>query len=254
MVELHRQDNKFSMKHCIPCYETDASFCLKASAFMDLAQEMAYWAAQMLGFGYDDLQKHHAAWVLSRIHFHYTAPPKWRDDVIVATWHKGAAGPFYLRDYRLESPDGKSLVECTSSWLVIDTESRRIVRDREVLGLVPGDSAQMEHAVEEPCPRVGMPAGIVPELVAEHRVEYSDVDIIGHTNNARYMVWAMDCIGYDVTSSRRVKDVYLNFNKETVPGDTVQLYRTVLHEGDTDIYYIEGMVDGKSAFCTRIEL
>ena len=72
---------------CVPCYHTDASFYLKPAAFMDMAQEIAYWAAHELGFGYDDLHVHHTAWVLSRMHFHFEKLPKWRDDVSLYTWH-----------------------------------------------------------------------------------------------------------------------------------------------------------------------
>ena len=67
--EVYNEGYKFCQDMRIPCYETDAAFCLKPASFMDMAQEIAYWAAQALGFGYDDLQRHHTAWVLSRLHF-----------------------------------------------------------------------------------------------------------------------------------------------------------------------------------------
>lgn len=250
MVDIYRQDDKYCQRFRIPCYETDGEFRLKASSFMDMAQEIAYWAARMLGFGYDDLQTHHTAWVLSRMHFHYTEAPKWRDEVVLKTWHKGADGAFYLRDFRLESPEGRRYVECTSSWLVIDMDSRHIVRDPAVAGLVPAEGMAVEHAIEEPCPKLSVPAGIELEQAASHRVGYSDIDFLGHTNNACYMVWAMDCIDYDTAASKCVKDVYINFNRETRAGDTVQLRRAA----DGGTYYIDGLVNGKSAFCIRIEL
>ena len=81
---------------------------------------------------------------------------------------------------------------------------------------------------------------------------YSDVDIIGHTNNARYMVWAMDCIDYETVSGRRVRDAYINFNKETTPGTTVQLFRLHTEEDGATVWYVEGRVDGKAAFCVKL--
>ena len=44
---------------------------------------------------------------------------------------------------------------------------------------------------------------------------YSDVDIIGHTNNARYIVLAMDCIDYDIAVRQPVKEVFIVFSRET---------------------------------------
>ena len=62
------EDNKYSQQITVQCYESDSAFRLKADAFMNYAQEIAYRAATHLGFGYDELQKREAAWVLSRLH------------------------------------------------------------------------------------------------------------------------------------------------------------------------------------------
>ena len=250
MSEVRREGYKFCQDICIPCYDTDASFFLKPAAFMDMAQEIAYWAAQELGFGYDDLHIHHVAWVLSRMHFHFENPPKWRDDVTLYTWHKGADGLFYLRDFFLQDPDGNRLVTCTSSWVVIDERTRRLVRPEELQDKL--STGGVDDAIAERAPKVAMPRGVEPEPAGEHTVVYSDVDIIGHTNNARYMVWAMDCIDYETVSGRRVRDAYINFNKETTPGTTVQLFRLQAEEDGATVWYVEGRVDGKSAFCVKL--
>ncbi|MBR5385671.1 MAG: hypothetical protein IK143_07425 [Bacteroidales bacterium] len=238
----------------IPCYYTDAAFTLKPASFMDMAQEMAYWAAQMLGFGYDDLQVHHTAWVLSRMHYHFENPPKWRDKVTLKTWHKGADGLFFLRDFILQSPEGAPLVTCTTSWLVMDTETRRLVRDPIGSGMLRFDGIGDGDAIVERAPKVVMPGGVEAEAAGSHIVAYSDIDIIGHTNNARYVVMAMDAIDYSELSSRRVKDIYINFNKETTVGETILLSRTREENAEGLVYYVEGTVDGKSAFTVKIVL
>ena len=216
-----------------------------------MAQEIAYWAATGLGFGYDDLHVHHTAWVLSRMHFHFENPPRWRDNVTLVTWHKGADGLFYLRDFYLQGADGSRLVTCTSSWVVIDEQTRRLVRPEELQDLL-NVGRGLEDAIEERAPKVVMPRGTEPELAGEHTVAYSDIDIIGHTNNARYMVWAMDCLDFEAVSARCVRDVYINFNKETTPGTTVQLFRLHAEEDGTPVSYVEGRVDGKPAFCVKL--
>ena len=183
-------------------------------------------------------------------------PPQWRDHVTLYTWHKGADGLFYLRDFFLQDADGNRLVTCTSSWVVIDERTRRLVRPEELQDkLSTGD---VDDAIAERAPKVAMPRVVrqahqpEPEPAGEHTVVYSDLDIIGHTNNARYMVWAMDCIDYETVSGRRVRDAYINFNKETTPGTTVQLFRLKTEEDGALVWYVEGRVDGKSAFCVKL--
>ena len=138
----------------------------------------------------------------------------------------------------------------TSSWVVIDEQTRRLVRPEELQDkLSTGD---VDDAIAERAPKVAMPRGAEPEPAGEHTVVYSDVDIIGHTNNARYMVWAMDCIDYETVSGRRVRNAYINFNKETMPGTIVQLFRLKAEEDGTLVWYVEGRVDGKSVFCVKL--
>ena len=250
MSPVTREGYKFCQDICVPCYQTDANMVLKPAAFMDIAQEIAYWAAQELGFGYDSLHIHHTAWVLSRMHIHFGKLPAWRENVKLFTWHKGANGLFYLRDFQLLGPDGESAITATSSWVVIDEQTRRLVRPEELSQLLDVD-LKVDDAIAEPAPKLALPKDREAEPAGEHIVSYSDVDLIGHVNNACYMVWAMDCLPAEVTLHRQVKDAYINFNKETTPGTRVQLFR--LQEAD-NVWYVEGRVEGKSHFIVRVEL
>ncbi|MBQ4183754.1 MAG: hypothetical protein II652_02235 [Bacteroidales bacterium] len=240
-----REDYKFRQDLCVPCYDTDSSFRLKPAAFMDLAQDIAQYAADQLGFGYDKLHEHHIAWVLTRMHIHFEDYPLWRDEVSLTTWHKGFNGLFFLRDFLLDRPDGKNLVRCTSSWVVIDERERKMVRPELLLKQL--EVTDVDDAIETPAPKTALPKGAVPEKIFEHKVSYSDVDIIGHTNNVRYVVWAMDALDYGFVSRHPVKDIYISFIKETLPGQTVSLFSLETEEG----WYVEGRVDDKPVYCVR---
>lgn len=246
MKPVSREGYKFRQDICIPCYQTDQDAVLRPSAFMDLAQEIAYWAAMELGFGYDTLHVHHIAWVLSRMHLHFDTPLKWRDQVSLLTWHKGGSGLFYLRDFQLIGPDGKLAASATSSWVVIDERTRRFVRPEDLPDTLALEH-EVEHAIEEPAPKVVFPKeGAEP--CGEHTVSYSDIDIIGHTNNVRYVVWAMDCLPMEV-AKQPMKDLYINFNKETTAAETIQFFR--VQEGNA--WYVEGRHEGKSCFVVKME-
>ncbi len=241
-------DNRFSQHIVIPCYDTDVSQLLKPASFMDLAQEAANLHANVLGFGYDDLISSRTAWVLSRMHFRFIRHPRWREEVDLTTWHKGPEGLFYIRDFTVRDTSGNILVEATSSWLVLNIDTRRIVRN-------PGFSSESvcrDHAIEQPCGKVQMPADLERRHVGDHVVSYSDVDLNGHANNAMYLVWAMDAVGYALASSHPVKEVKINFNHETRPGDKVSIY-SACREGESGMcHYIEGETEGRSAFCVEL--
>ena len=247
MNAVSREGYKFRQEICIPCYQTNRLASLKPAAFMDLAQEIAYWAAQELGFGYDSLHIHHTAWVLSRMHLNFGNYPHWRDNVSLFTWHKGANGLFYVRDFELKDADGTTLVSATSSWVVINEQTRRMVRPEE-LGSQLDLEYKVDDAIAEPAPKIIPPRDVEMQDAGSHTVVCSDLDLVGHTNNARYVVWAMDCLPLEV-AEQPMKDLYINFNKETKAGETVQLLRC----RDESAWFVEGRVDGKPCFLVKME-
>ena len=240
---------RFEQKFTIPCYDTDASWRLKPSSFMDLAQEAAGQHAVYLGFGYDDLIATNTAWILSRVHVEFVDSPKWRENITLRTWHKGLNRLFFLRDFILTDDQGRERVKATTSWLVLNLETRRLVRDPK---LMEEGTVCLDNVIETPADKVVMPKDIEPQYVMDHHVAYSDVDMNGHTNNAMYMQWAMDAVDYDIASTRPVKWFTINFNHETKAGDIVALYKVVKEEEDGRHVFVEGKVNDQSAFTVEI--
>ena len=241
--------NRLTEQYTIPCYDTDASWRLKPVSFMNYAQEMANRHANILGFGYDDLIASKTAWVLARMNIRFVNLPLWRDNVSLTTWHKGLNRLFFVRDFQMKDAQGNICVEATTSWIVLNLETRRFVRDPK---LMDEGTVCQDHAIEQPADKVVIPKDIEAEYVMDHVVSYSDVDMLGHTNNAMYMHWAMDAVAYEVTSQRPLKEVTINFNREARAGETVSIYRTVVEsEGQLHVY-VEGKVEGASSFCIEM--
>ena len=240
---------KYTEKHIVPCYDTDASWRLKPTSFMNMAQEAAGRHAVYLGFGYDDLIVSNTAWILSRVHVEFVDTPKWREELTLHTWHKGLNRLFFLRDFLVTDNEGKTRVKATTSWLVLNLETRRLVRDPKLL---EEGTVCTENVIETPADKVQMSKDAVPELVRRHTVSYSDIDTNGHTNNAMYMQWAMDAVDYETASSMPVKQVTINFNHETKAGECVSIYRAAIQKEDGLHVYVEGKVDGTSSFTVEI--
>ena len=240
---------KYTKDLTIQCYETDASWRLKPASFMNFAQEAAGNHAVYLGFGYDDLIASNTAWILSRVHVEFIDTPKWKEDITLTTWHKGLNRLFFLRDFILTDKDGRERVKATTSWLILNLETRRLVRDPK---LTEDGTVCSENVLETPADKVQMPKDIEAVHVMDHLVAYSDVDMNAHANNAMYMQWAMDAVDYDIASTMPVKEFTINFNHETKPGDVVAIYKARIIEGEGRRVFIEGKVEEQSAFCVEI--
>ena len=167
------------------------------------------------------------------------------------SWHKGANGYQYLRDFVMLDSEGKEkLVSATTSWLVIDIDTRRLTKYTELAD----DEGRCikEDVIAEPAPKVIMPKDVEPLHVMTHNVSYSDLDMIGHVNNVKYTEWSMNAVEIEVTKSRHLKDLVVNFNSEIKEGDVVEIYRHCETNEDVIIYFIEGKVNGKNSFTARL--
>lgn len=242
--------DKYSEQRIVSCYEADANHNLRPTAMLDLMQEAAGRDAATLGFGYDDMISGNTAWVLSRIRVVFHKNPKWRDTINLKTWHKGANRIFYLRDFLLEDQQGNRLVSATTSWLIIDLSSRRMVRNTYLAENF--DNSEMGFAIDEPADKVILPKDMEPELVHTHKVVWSDIDTNGHVNNVKYAVWAMDAVDYEVARERELKEMLINYDSEVMPQQQVELYRVCETCGDKLIYYVIGKVEGKVSFSIKL--
>ncbi|MBR5851600.1 MAG: hypothetical protein IKY73_03650 [Bacteroidaceae bacterium] len=240
-------DKTFSKDYTITCYEADANQLMRPTAMLDLMQEAANANASTLGFGYDEMINSNTAWVLSRIHVKFMNTPKWREEVNLKTWHKGVSKLFYLRDFILSDKAGNPMVLATTSWLIIDMNTRRLVRNSD---LALSDTAM--HAIETPADKVVLPVDIEPELVRKHPVTWSEIDTNGHVNNVKYAVWAIDAVKAEDIKERPLKELLINYDAEVMPGDIVKISRMRQETEEGVVYYITGKVADKQNFAVKL--
>lgn len=229
----------------------DSSKNLRPAAFLDVAQDLAVRGANNRGFGDNLLNRYDCCWVLARMQVRFGRTMRYEGKGTAVTWHKGNKGLYFLRDYRLLDESGEVLVDSTSSWILMNSVTRSIVRDEHILEMVNKTPESLENAIETPAPRIVMPRGAEPELVGEHKVLYSDVDFNNHVNNVRYSVWAMDCLPGELVFGHVLRELCINFNKEAVPGETVELYHHCAAPqtpGEAPVHIVEGRSGGHQVF------
>lgn len=243
---------KYSENRIVSCYESDANQCLKPTAILDWMQEIAGRDAARLGFGYDDLMQNHTAWVLSRTHICFHQYPKWQDTVKLQTWHKGAFKVLYLRDFLLTDVTDQPLVSATTSWLIMDMNTRRLVRKSELTD--NPSTCISEDAIRTPADKIILPTGLAPIWAGKHKVVWSDIDTMAHVNNVKYVSWALDTIDCSILKERSIKEILVNYDSEVLLNEVVDLYQI----WQTDEYgmtcYIQGKVNDKDKFSLKISL
>ena len=245
-MDIESRKNLYTEHFYIKSFESDPFKHFKLSSFLSVAQEIAGVSATRMGFGYDDLIKDNNVWVLSRVKVKYLRPPRWREWVKMETWHKREEGLMALRDYELLTEEGESIAVSTSSWLIMNMESRRLKRTSEILG-EKGMHLMDRDAIAKSCGKIAAPDNL--QFVYTKRVRISDIDYNYHANNARYADWIIDAFGMDFLREHPLDEIQINYNSECTFDNLVEIYKAPITDNS---FYVEGRSDGHNIFQSLI--
>lgn len=231
----------------VRAYAADFSARWKPTAFFQNMQQAAGAHAAQLGYDFLSMRARDEVWVLSRVKIEWDAFPVTGDEVEIVTWPHGIEQKiFYRREFEFFS-GGSRLARATSAWLLISPSARRIVPPQmRSITLPDGGRRALDETLEKILP----PADL--SLCGTRTAAFSDVDVMGHVNNARYIEWICDIYPLEHYQSRRLSALQINYNKEVLPGETVELLRGT-DPADPACDVLVGLkADGERAFEARL--
>lgn len=238
----------WSDSYSINWYDADCYGRLSLPGICRFFEETAWRHAESLGFGYNTLAQQKSLWVIIRLQVKVTRLPCWSDSVTVKTWTRGADRLFAYREFELYGSDGSVYISASSTWLIIDAQSRKPVRPDLVNRALPLANSHkiLGHDAEK--------ITLIKDLleVEIHRVRHSDLDVNGHTNNCKYLEWVLDTFSSQQLQAFESGGFILNFNAEAHLNDFIHLFKGITDDGST---VFEGRsADGKSVFMAKITL
>jgi medium-chain acyl-[acyl-carrier-protein] hydrolase len=197
---------------------------LKYTDLCNILQLTAAAHSEVGGISFYDMQEFHQAWVLSRMRVEITALPKWGDLVTVKTWINSLENSRSVRALEMHVNE-KKIVGCETYWAVFNTQLRR----PEALAL-PYEHFELfpeNRATKEGFSKINI--NHEKEAVFEKTVYLSDLDIVNHVNNVKYLEWCLDHVDPKRILKKQVQSFEMNFMKELSIQDTV-----IIHESEND--------------------
>lgn len=190
----------------------------RPSALLGILQEAATQAALELGASGPEIRaKYNCLWMVTRSRVELEAPLRWNDLVTVKTWHRGASGASTYRDFDLFR-DGKPIGQGTMVWVMVDVDSRKLFRMRELKEFQGTDGGELCKSVK--LHRIPMPEHFDRRVCRELR--YSDTDINGHVNNIHYADFACDSLHLErLGQGKFVRSLQIGYVNECRAGETI---------------------------------
>lgn len=203
--------NQLTEKIVVRMRDADVQGNWKTSAILRQFQETAEDHSVRMGVSRSRLVEKGMCWVLYRQSLIRYDHMGLGDEITLTTWPGKVTGPFFPRYFALEK-DGKLAGEAATMWVLFDIEKRRILRPN----MLP-----CEYEPNLRPSGLAMPGGIKAGNMApteKRPVRYTDLDMNGHMNNARYADWACDILGGD-----GMEYMQINYVQEAVLGDEITL-------------------------------
>jgi acyl-ACP thioesterase len=230
----------FTSTYRVRSYETDFLRRLKPVTLLNYLQDAASCHATVLGFSVADLLQKNLTWVLSRYQIRVNRYPLEGDEIRVRTWRSAVDSFHALRDFEIVDENDRTLAVASSSWLIINLDSRRPVRIKTAVEDFP-----VYPCRSFPDDFIALPKCEACERELVFRVRLGDLDQNQHVNHAVYPEWAFETVPSLVLKSSLPAEIHVTYRAEAVyggrvisrssaldvPGSTTYLHQ-IVNEGD----------------------
>jgi len=199
----------------IQCYPNG---CLKYTELCTIFQLTAALHAEKGGLSFSDMQVFDQAWVLSRMRVELDELPKWGTIVTVKTWIIDMNGSHSIRALELFVGD-KKMAGALTYWVVLNTKLRK----PEALS-IPFDHFEF-YPEKRPTTQNLLKINLVMErtILNTKKVLLSDLDIVNHANNVKYLEWCLDSLSPELILSKKIKAFDMNFIRELHLQDVIEI-------------------------------
>ena len=236
-TSIYKQEFELTFLNCYP------NGLLKYTDLCNFIQITAGNHADLGGISYSDLQRHDQAWVLSRIRVEIAKLPKWRDKIVMKTWIKSLENSRSIRCLEMYL-NGEKIAGCETFWVVINTQTRR----PDILVLNHDHFKRFNtDATLKPTEKIN--TNEVFEKIGNRKVVFSDLDIVNHANNVKYLEWCFDYENPNKLLMSEVKALDMNFMRELNLYDEAEIMTNSVE--NESIFTLSK--EGKVAYALKIE-
>ena len=218
-------------------YDGDVYNNLQPGAILRFAQQIAIDQCTELVMDTEFYQRTHTAFLMARQTLVFQTPAPARGEYTLVTHPSGMKRAAYRRYTRVLNSEGEQVACLDSVWMLVDTDTKRILR-REPEGY---GAVQWPQQVEYPELDLKLTRAAELEDCGKRRAGYTLCDENGHLNNTRYADLFLDALPAGALTPSGVQQITLYYHRETPLGQSFSLRRGQAEPG---AWYLCGERDG----------
>ena len=201
---------------------------LTLKALVETLQEAAIGHSEQAGYGVNDIEKTHLAWLLLNWKVQIMSYPKSNEAITIKTWPRVFDKLYSYRDFEVYDKNNNLIAIASSKWFAIDTESKKIRKLTPEITDAYGEpitTSVFEDAFKEKL--------LIPEdltLNFNYLVQRRDIDTNGHVNNLNYIDYALETLDEEIFNNYTFNNLEVVYKKEIKLKESINCYYSLEDE------------------------
>ena len=237
--------NIYEESFIVKQHECDCNSCLKVSSLMAHCQNISIDHCDSLGLDSEIYKKTHTAFLLAKASVEMYSPIRAGEKITIRTMPSLPKRAIYNRYTVFINERNEIAAAQDSKWVLVDTQTRRILRNPPEGFLFPIDADVTEQH------NFAIPKVQDALQVSTERVTYSRTDSNGHLNNTRYADIILDALPLSSTVEKKLSKLVIDYRSEARMGESVTIFTKRLEEEQQEesVFYVSGQNEnGKICF------
>ena len=201
-------------------YDVDIHQRATIPAMVMMMQEAAMQHVLRIGVSAKELVKDNLGWVLHQQYFEFFRQPTLGEKLQIQTNPTGLERIFTYRDFQMKDENGVVVAQASSSWILMDTETRKMAKYPTFISEMLQSSNDFEKLPRPP--RMKFKIG-KPDFEKTFQVGFHDLDFNAHLSNFYYFKWMLDSMPSDFLKNNQLQSLQIRFKEECYLDDEVKV-------------------------------
>ena len=201
-------------------YDVDIHQNATIPAMVMMMQEAAMQHVLRIGVSAKELVKENLGWVLHQQYFEFFRQPSLGEKLIIQTNPTGLERIFTYRDFQMEDENEKVVAQASSSWILMDIETRKMAKYPTFISEMLQPSNDFEKLPRPPRMKFKIEN---PDFEKTFQVGFHDLDFNGHLSNFYYFKWMLDSMPSGFLKNNQLQSLHIRFKEECYLDDEVKV-------------------------------
>ncbi len=173
-----------------------------------------------IGVSAKELSKINLGWVVVQQYFEFFRQPDLGEELVLTTYPTGVNRIFTYRDFKVLDTAGKVVAQASSTWLLLDTETRKMAKYPPEISELLKPSSDIENLPRPSSLKFKVEN---PTYQRTFKVGFHDLDFNKHLSNFYYFRWMLDALPSAFLKNNQIEKLEMQFEEECYLDDEINV-------------------------------